>query len=47
VKFLLDHDAPDDVAFSLEAMGHMVIRLREALPITAPVRMTPARPTGT
>ena len=22
MKFLLDHDVPDDVAFSLEALGH-------------------------
>jgi len=33
VKFLLDHDAPDDVAFSLEALGHEVARLRELAPI--------------
>jgi hypothetical protein len=36
VKFLLDHDVPDDVAFSLEAMGHVVLKLREVLPATAP-----------
>jgi predicted nuclease of predicted toxin-antitoxin system len=34
VKFLLDHDVPDDVAFSLEALGHGVIKLRELLPVT-------------
>jgi hypothetical protein len=31
VKFLLDHDVPDDAAFSLEALGHSVVKLREAL----------------
>jgi len=28
VKFLLDHDVPDDIAFSLEALGHAVITQR-------------------
>jgi predicted nuclease of predicted toxin-antitoxin system len=36
VKFLLDHDAPDDLAFSLEALGHDVLKLRHALPATTP-----------
>ena len=36
MKFLLDHDVPDDAAFSLEALGHVVIRLREVLRVTAP-----------
>jgi predicted nuclease of predicted toxin-antitoxin system len=36
VKFLLDHDVPDDVAFSLEALGHAVVKLREVLPPTTP-----------
>jgi predicted nuclease of predicted toxin-antitoxin system len=36
VKFLLDHDVPDDAGFSLEALGHEVSRLREVLPIKAP-----------
>jgi hypothetical protein len=36
VKFLLDHDVPDDAAFSLEALGHVVVKLREALRVTAP-----------
>jgi hypothetical protein len=35
VKFLLDHDVPDDAAFSLEALGHAVVKLREVLPATA------------
>jgi len=36
VKFLLDHDAPDDAAFSLEALGHVVLKLRDVLRTTAP-----------
>ena len=31
MKFLLDHDVPDDIAFSLEALGHAVVKLREVL----------------
>jgi predicted nuclease of predicted toxin-antitoxin system len=36
VRFLLDHDVPDDVAFSLEALGHTVVKLREILPVRTP-----------
>ena len=36
MKFLLDHDVPDDATFSLEAMGHVVVKLREVLPVAAP-----------
>jgi hypothetical protein len=36
VKFLLDHDVPDDAGFSLEALGHVVVKLREVLPVTTP-----------
>ncbi|MCZ7638942.1 MAG: DUF5615 family PIN-like protein [Verrucomicrobia bacterium] len=36
MRFLLDHDVPDDLAYSLEALGHEVAKLRELLPITAP-----------
>ena len=36
MKFLLDHDVPDDAAFSLEALGHVVIKLREVRRVTAP-----------
>jgi predicted nuclease of predicted toxin-antitoxin system len=36
VKFLLDHDVPDDAAFSLEALGHVVVKLREVRRATAP-----------
>jgi predicted nuclease of predicted toxin-antitoxin system len=36
VRFLLDHDVPDDVGFSLEALGHAVVKLREVLPVTTP-----------
>ena len=30
--FLLDHDTPDDLAYSLASLGHQVVRLRETLP---------------
>ena len=36
MKLLLDHDVPDDAAFSLEELGHIVIKLREVLPATTP-----------
>ena len=36
MKFLLDQDVPDDVVFSLEALGHDVSRLRELSPATTP-----------
>jgi hypothetical protein len=36
VRFLLDHDVPDDATVSLEALGHEVIKLREVLPMTTP-----------
>jgi predicted nuclease of predicted toxin-antitoxin system len=32
VKFLLDHDVPDDVSYLLEQLGHDVTLLRTALP---------------
>jgi predicted nuclease of predicted toxin-antitoxin system len=35
VTFLLDQDVPDDVQFSLSALGHTVLKLRDVLPITA------------
>ncbi len=35
MKFFLDHDVPDDVAFTLEALGHAVVKLREVLPVRA------------
>ena len=35
MKFLLDHDVPDDLAFSLETLGHEVVKLREVLPVRA------------
>lgn len=34
MKFLFDHDVPDDMAFALTALGHSVLRLREILPVT-------------
>ena len=36
MKFLLDHDVPDDASYSLEEMGHVVIKLREMSPVTTP-----------
>jgi len=33
VRFLFDHDVPDDTAFSLQALGHEVVRLREVLAV--------------
>lgn len=35
MKFLFDHDVPDDCAFALEALGHQVVKLREARSTTA------------
>jgi predicted nuclease of predicted toxin-antitoxin system len=32
MTFLLDHDAPDDLVYSLAALPHQVVRLREVLP---------------
>jgi predicted nuclease of predicted toxin-antitoxin system len=36
VRFLFDHDVPDDMAYSLEALGHEVVKLREIAPATLP-----------
>lgn len=33
MKFLLDHDVPDDLSYLLEQPGHNVALLRKALPI--------------
>ena len=32
MKFLLDHDVPDDLSYLLEELGHDVTLLRKALP---------------
>ena len=32
MKFLLDHDVPDDLSYLLEQLGHEVTLLRKALP---------------
>jgi predicted nuclease of predicted toxin-antitoxin system len=32
VKFLLDHDVPDDLSYLLERLGHDVTLLRKAIP---------------
>jgi hypothetical protein len=31
VKFLFDHDVPDDMAYGLSALGHEVFKLRELI----------------
>jgi len=36
VRFLLDHDVPDDIEYSLAALGHEALKLREVSPRTAP-----------
>jgi predicted nuclease of predicted toxin-antitoxin system len=33
LTFLFDHDVPDDMAYTLQAMGHEVRKLRELLDI--------------
>ena len=35
MRFLLDHDVPEDAVFALVALGHEVLRLRELAPATA------------
>ena len=35
MKFLLDHDVPEDIVYSLLTLGHDVVRLREVLPATS------------
>ena len=32
MKFLLDHDVPEDLSYLLEQLGHDVTLLRKALP---------------
>ncbi len=36
MKFLFDHDVPDDLGHVLRQLGHTVVLLREVLPRTAP-----------
>ena len=36
MKFLLDHDVPDDLSYLLKQLGHEVTLLREALPGDSP-----------
>ncbi len=31
MKFLFDHDVPDDMAYGLTTLGHEVFRLRELI----------------
>ena len=35
MTFFLDHDAPRDLTYSLRALGHEVVILRDVLPITS------------
>ncbi len=32
MKFLLDHDVPEDLTYLLHELGHEVVRLRDVLP---------------
>jgi predicted nuclease of predicted toxin-antitoxin system len=34
VKFLFDHDVPDDLAYAVQASGHEVQLLRTVLPVS-------------
>jgi len=36
VRFLLDHDVPEDLSYLLEQLGHTVTLLRRVLPQDAP-----------
>ncbi|MGH9386143.1 MAG: DUF5615 family PIN-like protein [Vicinamibacterales bacterium] len=36
MKFLLDHDVPDDLSYLLRELGHQVSLLREVMPTDAP-----------
>ena len=36
MRFLLDHDVPDDLSYLLNELGHEVILLRQALPGNSP-----------
>ena len=33
MKFLFDHDVPDDLSYLIEQLGHEVIFLRRAIPV--------------
>ena len=35
MRFLLDQDVPDDIEFSLSALAHTVLKLRDVMPIAA------------
>lgn len=35
MTFLLDHDTPEDLVYSLHALGHQAVRVREVLPMDA------------
>lgn len=46
MKFLLDHDVPDDLSYLLEQLGHDVTLLREALPGDSSNEAVPNLPTS-
>ncbi len=35
MKFLLDHDVPEDLTYLLQELGHQVLRVRDVLPVEA------------
>ncbi|MBI3850335.1 MAG: DUF5615 family PIN-like protein [Verrucomicrobia bacterium] len=35
MNFLLDHDTPDNIVYSLQKLGHQIELLRDALPVDA------------
>ena len=46
MKFLLDHDVPDDLSYLLEQLGHDVTLLRKALPGVPPTKPSSNLPTS-
>lgn len=46
MKFLLDHDVPDDLSYLLEELNHEVTLLREALPAIPPTKPSSSLPTS-
>lgn len=36
MKFLLDHDVPDDIIYSLLALGHELLKLRDVSSVMTP-----------
>ena len=44
MKFLLDHDVPDDLSYLLEQLGHDVTLLRKAFRAILPTRQFSGMP---